>query len=225
MWKYKRFQLPLVSRLIFIACIILLIIGAISLSIIEDDGDRSRIIFQMFETAVMMFVLFLPYMLNKSLPAKIPTYMEIFFVFFCFCSLILGDVNNFYGRFAWWDTMLHGISGLMLGIVAYGLILPFTKIGQGEPQLSRLAVSIWILCFSVAIGALWEILEFTVDGLFGLNSQEFLESSGTFDQVAVPRIGREALKDTMIDLILNFAGALVTAILAWFDLRRKEPRK
>lgn len=83
----------------------------------------------------------------------------------------------------------------------------------------------WIICFSLAVGAIWEILEFITDGLFGLNSQEFYASSGTFDTVQ-PRIGRDALWDTMVDLILDLLGAIIIAVVGYFDIRRqKKDRK
>lgn len=55
--------------------------------------------------------------------------------------------------------------------------------------------------------------------IFGLNSQEFLISSGTFDSTT-PLQGRAALKDTMEDLILDFAGSTVIAVAAFFDMKR-----
>ncbi|MBQ9723471.1 MAG: hypothetical protein IJV84_08140, partial [Bacteroidales bacterium] len=56
----------------------------------------------------------------------------------------------------------------------------------------------------------WEIWEYVTDGIFGLNSQEFLQTSGTFDDTT-PLPGRIALKDTMEDLILDFVGSFVVA--------------
>ena len=66
---------------------------------------------------------------------------------------------------------------------------------------------------------MWEIWEYATDGIFGLNSQEFLISSGTFYSTT-PLQGRAALKDTMEDLILDFVGSIIIAVAAFFDVKR-----
>ena len=78
----------------------------------------------------------------------------------------------------------------------------------------------WVISFALAVGSLWEILEFITDGLFGLNSQQFMEGSGTFD-TSVPLVGHEALRDTMEDLMLDFAGSLLVSVIGYFDLKRQ----
>lgn len=215
----KRYlgNLPLISKLMFWACLLILAVGMVALFFVHDDEGLSRVAFQLLETLVMIVALFVPSLLDRKFSVQLPPYMEVMFVVFCFCSLILGDVSDFYGRFHWWDTMLHALSGLMLGILAYAILLQIKQAWR----LSPFFVALWVTCFSLAIGALWEIIEFTIDGLFGLNSQEFLLSSGTFDTESVPRVGRDALMDTMVDLVLDFVGALIIGILSYFDSRKR----
>ena len=110
-----------------------------------------------------------------------------------------------------------------MGIVGYAIINTFNRVDERRLRYSPLFVVAWIICFSVAVGTIWEILEFVTDGLFGLNSQEFLSSSGTFDMVH-PRVGRDALWDTMVDLILDLLGAVVVAIVGYFDIRMQKRR-
>ena len=55
------------------------------------------------------------------------------------------------------------------------------------------------------------MMEYVTDGMLGLNSQQFMESGGTFDDT-VPLPGREALKDTMEDMLMNLIGAVVLAV-------------
>ena len=52
-------------------------------------------------------------------------------------------------------------------------------------------------------GVLWEIYEYTADGLLGLNMQKFANENGTLLQ------GRAALNNTMKDLIVDSFGALI----------------
>lgn len=61
--------------------------------------------------------------------------------------------------------------------------------------------------FALGVGALWEIFEFTMDSLFGMNMQK-------------PMLGDPSgLTDTMWDLIVDATGALVISVLGWRYLK------
>ena len=213
--KFTKF-----SKLILSLCAILFAGGIISLCIVEDDATQSRLAFQTFEVALMIFLIFVPDILHRIMRVKIPALMEIIFVAFNFCCLILGDVADFYGRIPWWDSMEHGMSGVLLGILGYVIINTFNSVEGNKVRYSPIFVSMWVISFAMAVGALWEILEFITDGLFGLNSQQFMASSGTFD-ASVPLQGHEALRDTMEDLMLDFAGSLIISVIGYFDLKKQ----
>ena len=220
-----KVKLTKISKVILVLCVLLLIVGVLSMIfVIDDEAARSRIVFSMFETLVMIVLILLPILLNRMIHVRIPSSMEIIFVVFCFGSLMLGDVADFYGRFPWWDDLQHGISGILLGILGYIIINTFNAPEQsGRLRFSPVFVSIWVLCFALSCGALWEIAEYCVDGWFGLNSQQFLESSGTFD-ASTPLVGHEALKDTMYDLMLDLAGGAIISIAGYFDMRHIRQR-
>ena len=215
-YKLNRFSL-----VISVICALLFIGGAISLVFVKDNAAQSRIAFQMFETALMMFLILVPRTMKKVAHIKIPKLMDIMFVTFCFCTLILGDVVDFYSRFEWWDALQHGISGVLLGVLGYIIINTFNSVNGNTIRYTPAFVSIWVVCFALATGALWEIMEYITDGLFGLNSQQFLTTGGTFD-ASEPLVGREALKDTMEDLILDFMGSTTIAIIGFFEMRKQK---
>ena len=208
------------SKAILALCVILFVAGIVSICIVEDDATQSRLAFQTFEVALMIFLIFVPDILHRIMRVKIPSLMEIIFVAFKFCCLILGDGADFYARIPWWDSMEHGMSGVLLGILGYVIINTFNSVEGNKFRYSPLFVSMWVISFALAVGSLWEILEFITDGLFGLNSQQFMEGSGTFD-TSVPLVGHEALRDTMEDLMLDFAGSLLVSVIGYFDLKRQ----
>ena len=206
------------SRIILTLSTLLLIAQIVSVIFLDNNTAVGHIAFQLFENLLMIIVTILPLILGKVIKIRIPKEMEIAFVGFCFASLVMGDLFDFYGRFSWWDVILHGMSGIMLGILGYAI---YNTLGTNDSS-SPIWVSIWIMCFALAAGAMWEIWEYATDGIFGLNSQEFLTSSGTFD-CTTPLQGRAALKDTMEDLILDFIGAAIIAVTAFFNV--KKPQK
>ena len=166
--------------------------------------------FKIFEVILMVIIALTPYLFEKVAHLRMPTGLKVSLIAFCFCALILGDVADFYGRFVWWDLLLHGLSGILLGISAYTILNAICKSGSTFS-------AIWIVCFVLGIGSLWEMMEYVTDGIFNLNSQQFRVSTGTFDE-SVPLPGREALRDTMEDMLMNLAGA---AIIAAFVIIKK----
>lgn len=215
MRKHTKF-----SKAMLVLCSILFVGGIASICVIEDDATQSRLAFQTFEVALMIFLIFVPDILNRIMRVKIPAVMEIIFVAFNFCCLILGDVVDFYGRIPWWDSLEHGMSGVLLGILGYVIINTFNSVEGNKLRYSPFFVSLWVISFALAVGAVWEIIEFITDGLFGLNSQQFMETSGTYDN-GVPLVGHEALRDTMEDLMLDLAGSFVISVIGYFDLKKQ----
>ena len=69
-----------------------------------------------------------------------------------------------------------------------------------------LVASLFALFFALSAGLVWEIYEFAVDGFLGMNMQKFALKDGT------ELLGRLALMDTMVDLVVDAVGALVVAV-------------
>ena len=65
----------------------------------------------------------------------------------------------------------------------------------------------------MTLGSLWEIYEFTADGLFGLSMQKFMTAQGEL------LVGHEALRDTMKDIIVDVLGALLASAIGMFSIR------
>lgn len=106
-------------------------------------------------------------------------------------TLFLGEVYDFYNRFWWWDLVMHSGSAVGFGLI--GFVLVFMMFQGDRYAAPPIAVAFFAFCFALAIGALWEIFEFGMDQVFGLNMQ------------------KSGLMDTMWDLIMDFLGALIGA--------------
>jgi uncharacterized membrane protein YjdF len=124
-------------------------------------------------------------------------------VTFIFLTLFLGSLTNFYERFAWWDGMLHFMSGALLGIVGFLLIYILNEQKKTRLALSPFFVAFFSLCFTMAMGVFWEIYEYIMDSRFGYQMQE------------------DGLSDTMSDLIVCAVGALLVSSVAYVWMRYK----
>ena len=108
-------------------------------------------------------------------------------VFFIFATLYLGEVADFYERFWWWDMVLHGGSAVGFGLL--GFLFIFMLFEGDRFAAPPFAIAILSFATAVSIGAIWEIFEFAMDQIFGLNMQ------------------KSGLPDTMGDLIIDTIGA------------------
>ena len=120
---------------------------------------------------------------------------------FIFASLFLGEYHGYYTRFWWWDALLHTASGFILGILGFLLVHVMNEKEELELHMKPAFVALFAFLFAIGIGTLWEIFEFTMDNLFGLNMQ------------------KSGLVDTMTDLIVDAVGAFIIAILGYGYLR------
>src|SRR3989338_3301651 len=149
----------------------------------------------------ILILTFIPALIARNYKINIPTEFEALVVLFISLSLFFGEVHQFYTKFWWWDLFLHSLSGLLLGFAGFlALYIMYTE--HKIRTTPRLAM-FFSFCFAVAIGALWEIVEFILDGTLGWNMQ------------------KSGLVDTMWDLIVDSISALVISVSGYFYLKRK----
>lgn len=154
----------------------------------------------------------LPRKLEKSMKVMIPSKMLIPFVIFLYCSIFLGEVRSFYYHVPHWDTFLHFFSAGMLGSLAFSLISILNRSSRFVFKLTPGFIALFAFCFAVTCGTVWEIYEFTFDGILGLNMQKFMTEDG------VQFIGRNALMDTMKDIITDVVGAGLVSLFGYFSM-------
>ena len=148
---------------------------------------------------VTLFLTFLPDIVRKEFKIGYPGEFEILILAFIYASMYLGEIHSFYIRFWWWDIMLHVLSGVIIGAIGFSLVYTLNQTSVAM-NLSDVFVAIFSFSFALSIGALWEIYEFLMDSLFGLNMQ------------------KSGLVDTMWDLIVDALGALVVSVLGYLYL-------
>lgn len=165
-----------------------------------------------FTTFGIVLLTMLPLLLERRFGVYIPAEIELLAVVFLFASLFLGEVRDYYQRFWWWDTLLHAGSGFMMGIVGFLLVHILNEMERVNVMLKPGFVAFFAFLFAIGIGTFWEIFEFAMDQLLGMNMQK-------------PMLGDPSgLTDTMWDLIIAAVGALVISILGYTYVR-KDRRK
>lgn len=116
---------------------------------------------------------------------------------------VVGHAFGIYAAFPVYDTILHLLVPLATVLALYALSQATDWIWTWR-EVSALTIGIYLFSMSVALAALWEILEFGMDQLFGTKEQD-------------------NLADTMYDLIADVVGAAIGAAIvgAWTARRRR----
>ncbi|WP_299201635.1 hypothetical protein [uncultured Tateyamaria sp.] len=119
-------------------------------------------------------------------------------------SIFMGEAFGFYERVWWWDLALHGSSAIGFGLI--GFLFIFMLFEGDRYAAPPVAIAFLSFCLAVTVGSLWEIFEYAMDSIFGLNMQ------------------KSGLDDTMGDLIVNGIGAIIGAVSGYFYLKGRERR-
>lgn len=156
----------------------------------------------LFTSLLILALTFFPSLLERRYRLFFPTEIEFAVVVFLYLALFLGEIRGYYTKFWWWDLMLHAGAGVAFGFA--GFLVLYILYRKNTLSSSPFWIAFFSFCFAVAIGALWEIFEFSMDHAFGLNMQ------------------KSGLNDTMGDLIVDSVGAIVTALIGFYYLKGKK---
>lgn len=197
----------------------------VPLRAILDDAYRENTEYKImiFQTLFGLIIVNLPSFLTKRFMWKIPKAFSVIFMIFLWGAIFAGEVWEFYYRIPLWDDVLHLISSMMAGALGFSLIDILNNDKRHNiVNLSPFFVAVFSVAFAVLIGVLWEIYEYTFDGILGLNMQKFAEEAANTGEVLRNLNGRQALEDTMTDLIADTLGATVIATFGYVSLKLKK---
>ena len=147
----------------------------------------------------------LPMIFAKHFSVALPAEFDLATIIFIFAAIFLGELSDFYERFWWWDKLLHMTSGLLFGMFGLYLIWVLNNNERIDLELSPRFMCLFAFTFALSVGTIWEIFEFGMDNLFGLNMQQ------------------TGLDDTMSDLMIDALGAFIVSLGAnsYFSTREK----
>ncbi|MDD4223856.1 MAG: hypothetical protein PHD87_04655 [Candidatus Cloacimonetes bacterium] len=175
------------------------------------QGNMVRVL-----SAVLTVVLFLLFpLLGKLFKISLPLPFKVIWLLFIGASMYLGELHNFFYRFAWWDELIHSGSAMLLTYAGLLLLYVLSRDQRIHLRLGPLLTALAMIWFTLSFGAVWELFEFGVDQVMGLNllkGRAGTDMSGVYDF-------QRALLNTMGDLGMDLAGALIVAVAAFFHFR------
>ena len=144
---------------------------------------------------IMLFILSKLY--SKNYPI-IDKSLLIFGNLFILFSFVLGSCYGLYDKIKIYDDFLHFWSGFITFKIGWN-ILNFLNI---ENSSSKITILIFILFFGIGISGFFEIIEYTLDTVFGKHTQ----------------VG--GLKDTMQDMIDALVGSLIMSVYFFRKIKK-----
>lgn len=221
------------KRNLFYYCMILIVGLSLAVSCIRRDMEH------IFLCILALALFSVPTILKNRFKLNIPLFLETMVVAFILCGIVLGEVENFFIRVKYWDTILHTVNGFLCAAISLSLVTLLNKQEKILFRLSPVFLFLVAVSFSMMIGVLWEFFEFGADCFFHMDMQKdtWLHSISTVDldagkENAVTTISPiykvvvndgEAvmdgyldigLYDTMEDLFVTFVGAVAFNLFA-----------
>lgn len=125
-----------------------------------------------FMCGLTLILFLIPSIIDKRLNIVLPNALETLILLFIFSAEILGEVQNFYGIFKHWDTMLHTINGFLCGAIGFSLIDILNRSERFHTKMTPISVALVAFCFSMTVGVMWEFFEFGMDDVFHTDMQK-----------------------------------------------------
>lgn len=204
-----------------------------------------------FLCVLTLFLFTLPSFIERTIRIDVPDTLEVIILLFIFAAEILGEIRAYYVTFAYWDTMLHTMNGFLCAAIGFSLLDILNRDERLTLNLSPVYLSLVAFCFSMTIGVLWEFFECVMDQFFLLDMQKdtivhtissvMLDPAGgnrptairdITDVIVVTADGAQhalglggyldiGILDTMMDLFVNFIGAVVFSIIGYFYVKNR----
>lgn len=217
-----------------------IVISALVFSVLRRDFETA------FFCALSLVLFLLPAFCETAFSLELPTALEIIILLFIFSAQILGEIGYFYVRVPHWDTMLHTINGFICGAIGFALVDLLNRNQNFKLTLSPIFMSVVSFCFSMTIGVLWEFLEFGADMFLHTDMQKdfiitelysiALDATKTNQTIHLGPINEVVINgemlpingyidigliDTMKDLLVNFLGAIIFAVIGFFYVKTR----
>ncbi|WP_214817613.1 hypothetical protein [Exiguobacterium sp. s131] len=145
----------------------------------------------------------IPFFIEKTFKTELDGKMKVAYILFLFASQYLGSIVGLYGN-GWWDTFLHLLSGIFLAFLGFDF---FSRLDDDiRTEIPKRFLFVYIVVFSVAGAAFWEMYEFTSDVVLNTTMQ----GNGN--------------DDTMVDIIAGSLGGILAAFFV-VTLHQREKSK
>lgn len=153
-------------------------------------------------TFIAFIVSLIPSVVERNYRITLPFELDLLFTLMVFLHSFVGEALDMYSKFELFDKALHLYGGIVIAML--GFLVVYTLHYTRKVKLSLPLVGFFTISFTMAVGAMWEIGEFTADKLLDSHAQNGLD-------------------DTMFDMIVDLIGGVVVSVLGMVYVRFSHP--
>jgi hypothetical protein len=181
----------------YLAYIVQALVGLNVIIAIFYEGTSSALI-----TGGLFLVGMVPYIFTWKTKIVFPWFVY-FLVSLALLIHVSGYVQERYITFPNWDSLAHLISGTIVSIIGFVIILFADRIKKYN--LDTPFIAIFVILFGMAMEYLWEIWEFFMDTFFGGSLAGLMQPNNA---------------DTMTDMIFVLISSIIVAVIVVFYMNR-----
>jgi hypothetical protein len=148
-------------------------------------------------SVLSLFISVIPSILRRDLEIVLPFELNFWTVLALFLHVI-GGFSGFYDNVPYWDHLTHAMSASLIAALGFVVVVTVDKYVD-TIFLPRPFLALFIIMFTMAIGVLWELMEFVNDQLFGSRLQYNLD-------------------DTTVDMMFDAFGGFIVGIAGYHYL-------
>lgn len=147
-----------------------------------------------------LFLTCIPYLIGRRIQVTLPWEVNLLIAFAVFLHVAGYSQQLYIILYPYYDKFTHFVSSITVAVLAFVSILLINRFSC--TKLARWQIFFYIVIFTMAIGAFWEIYEYLMDTFLGSYLTKHLQ---------------HGLDDTMIDLIIDLLGGIVIGLFgAWY---------
>ncbi len=154
---------------------------------------------------------YLPAVFERMFSYHLDSVGNILYFTIIIMTIYLGNSLKFYDRFAWWDYLIHFLSGCLF--VSVGIAL-----ANRMANLNQFPILFFSFTLSITLHVIWEVLEYITDCLFHSDNQRWQKVNPTHNHQPESAIQPAGLVDTMNDTLICILGTTIACIIWWFVL-------
>ena len=139
---------------------------------------------------VSILVSELPSLFRRDLKIVLPVELNLWIVTALFVH-VLGSFSGFYDNLPGWDHLTHAMSASLIAALGFIIVTSIDKYAESV-YLPRAFLALLIVMLTMAVGVVWELMEYVIDAATGSHLQYSLD-------------------DTMKDLLFDTIGGLLVA--------------
>ena len=151
---------------------------------------------------ISLFMSTIPAIVGRNLKLVLPIELNFWLVFALFLHVV-GGFSNFYDTVPGWDHLTHIMSASLIGALGFVVVVTVDKYVDSI-HLPHGFLAVIILLLTMAVGVIWEIMEFANDSLMHTKLQY-------------------GLGDTMMDLFFDAVAGFIIAFVGSWYLRKMTP--